>query len=64
MILTVALMMTALTHPGINDLIDGTKPVYSFSLEAHRAYSRFWLNIIVPRMAVSPSPIAPVAAEL
>jgi len=63
-ILTAALMMTVLTHPGIYDLIDGKKPIYSNSLEAHRAYCRFWLNLIVPKLAVSPSPIALVAAEL
>ena len=62
-ILTAALMMTVLTHPGIYDLIDGKKPVYSNSLEAHRAYSRFWLNLIVPRMPVGVSPIAQIAAE-
>jgi AcrR family transcriptional regulator len=57
-ILTSALIMTALTHPGIYNLIDGNKPVYSNSLEAHRAYARFWLDLIVPRMPAYPSPIA------
>jgi AcrR family transcriptional regulator len=56
-ILTAALMMTVLTHPGIYDLIDGKKPVYSNSQEAHRAYSKFWLNLIVPRMPAQPSHI-------
>jgi hypothetical protein len=57
-ILTSALIMTALTHPGIYNLIDGNKPVYPNSLEAHRAYARFWLDLIVPRMPAYPSPIA------
>jgi len=57
-ILTSALIMTVLTHPGIYDLIDGNKPVYSNSLEAHRAYARFWLDLIVPRMPAYPSSIA------
>jgi AcrR family transcriptional regulator len=57
-ILTSALTMTVLTHPGIYNLIDGNKPAYSNSLEAHRAYARFWLDLIVPRMPAYPSPIA------
>jgi AcrR family transcriptional regulator len=57
-ILTSALTMTVLTHPGIYTLIDGNKPAYSNSLEAHRAYARFWLDLIVPRMPAYPSPIA------
>jgi hypothetical protein len=48
-ILTSALIMTVLTHPGIYNLIDGDKPVYSNSLGARRACSRFWLDLIVSR---------------
>jgi len=62
-ILTSALMMTVLTHPGIYNLIDGDKPVYSNSLEAHRTYVRFWLELIVPRMPDYPSPIARITEE-
>ena len=61
--LTSALIMTVLTHPGIYNLIDGIKPEYSNSLEAHRAYSRFWLDLIVPRMPAYPSPIAQMSGE-
>jgi hypothetical protein len=50
--------MTVLTHPGIYNLIDGDKPVYSDSLGAHQAYSRFWLDLIVPRMPAYPLPMA------
>ena len=56
--LTSALIMTVLTHPGIYNLIDGNRPVYSNSLEANRAYARFWLDLIVPRIPAYPSPIA------
>ena len=63
-ILTTALMMTVLTHPGIYGLIDGKKPVYSNSLEAHRAYSKFWLNLIVPKMPPASVSINQIAAEL
>jgi len=61
--LTSALIMTGLTHPGIYSLIDGDKPVYSNSLEAHREYSRFWLDLIVPRVPAYPSPIAQTTGE-
>jgi len=49
-ILTAALMMTVLTHPGIYSLIEGKKPNYSNGQEAQRAYCKFWLNLIVPRI--------------
>jgi AcrR family transcriptional regulator len=62
-ILTSALIMTVLTHPGIYNLIDGNKPVYSSSLEAHRAYARFWLDLLTPRMPAYPSPIAQITGE-
>jgi AcrR family transcriptional regulator len=54
-ILTSALMMTVMAHPEIYNLIDGNKPAYANSLEAHRAYTRFWLDLIVPRMPAYPS---------
>jgi hypothetical protein len=62
-ILTSALIMTVLTHPGIYNLIDGNKPIYSNSLEAHRAYSRFWLDLIVSRVPAYPSPIVKISGE-
>jgi len=58
--LTSALIMTVLTHPGIYNLIDGDKPVYSDSLGAHKAYARFWLDLIVPRMPAYSLPMAQV----
>jgi hypothetical protein len=61
--LTSALIMTMLMHPKIYDLTNGDKPVYSNSLEAHRAYCRFWLDLIVPRMGVSLVPAAKVTSE-
>ncbi len=61
--LTSALIMTVLAHPAIYSLIDGKKPVYPSSQEAHRAYSRFWLSLIVPRMPAHSSPIALAEGE-
>jgi AcrR family transcriptional regulator len=62
-ILTSALIMTVLMHPGIYNLIDGDKPVYSNSLEAHRAYARFWLDLIVPRVPAYQSPRMQIPEE-
>jgi AcrR family transcriptional regulator len=61
--LTSALMMTVLTHPEIYNLIDGSKPVYSNRLEAHRVYARFWLNLIVPRRPAYPPSVAQAVEE-
>jgi AcrR family transcriptional regulator len=55
-ILTSALIMTVLTHPGIFGLIEGDKPVFSNSLEVFRAHTRFWLDLIVPGNSVFPLP--------
>jgi hypothetical protein len=54
-ILTSALIMTVLTHPGIYGLIDADKPTYSNSLAEHRAYAKFWLDLIVPGTSANPS---------
>ena len=61
--LTSALIMTALTHPGIYNLLGGKSPSYSNSLEAHREYARFWLELTVPRMPAYPSPFAQITEE-
>jgi AcrR family transcriptional regulator len=62
-ILTSALIMTVLTHQGVYTLIDGDKPIYSNSLEEHRAYARFWLDLIIPRVPAFPLPIAQIQGE-
>jgi len=61
--LTSALIMTVLGHPGICKLIGGNKLAYSNSLEAHRAYARFWLDIVVPRTSAYPLPAARTEGE-
>lgn len=61
--LTSAMIMTALTHPGIYNLIGGKNLLYSNSQEQHRKYVRFWLDLIVPRMPAYPSPIARLTEE-
>ena len=61
--LTSAMIMTALTHPGIYNLIGGKNLLYSNSQEQHRKYVRFWLELIVPRMPAYPSPMARIPEE-
>jgi AcrR family transcriptional regulator len=50
-----AMIGSVLIHPGIYGLIDGNKPTYSSSLEAEHAYSKFWSDMIVPKVSVYPS---------
>jgi AcrR family transcriptional regulator len=47
-ILTTALMMTTVVHPGISKLIDRNRSLYRSSGEAGRTYSKFWLALLVP----------------
>jgi AcrR family transcriptional regulator len=61
--LTSALIMTAIMHSGIYSLIEGNKPSYSTSLDAHRAHSGFWLDLIVTRKTAYPWPVTQVAVE-
>jgi AcrR family transcriptional regulator len=47
-ILTTALMMTTLVHPGISELIDRNRSLYQSLPEAGRTYSKFWLTLLLP----------------
>jgi AcrR family transcriptional regulator len=63
-----AMIMTALTHPGIYNLVDDKNPLYSNSQEEYHKeernkYVKFWLELIVPRMLAYPSPIAQITEE-
>lgn len=44
--LTSALIMTALTHRGISSLIGGSNGASANGMEAHRAQTRFWLDLL------------------
>ena len=46
---TAALMMTALTHTEIAQLIDKNKPLLNHQ-ERNRAQARFWLEMLAPKM--------------
>ena len=50
--LTSALVMTALTHPRIYNLIEGEKPSYSNRLKERRVRAMFWLDILAPKLPV------------
>jgi len=61
--LTSVLIMTALMHPGIYNLIRGINPLYSNSPETHSEYAKFWLELTVPRMPVDASQMAQLSGE-
>ena len=49
-ILTAAFTMSVLMHPGLSKLMGGRQSSYSDSREAGRAYTRFWLEVLTPRL--------------
>jgi len=51
---TAALTMTALMHPGISRLIDAGSLPFTDSRDAGRAYAKFWLDVLAP--AILPFP--------
>jgi AcrR family transcriptional regulator len=61
--LTTALIMSVLAHPGIFNMTAGNKVVYSNSVEERRAYSNFWLDLVVPRKPAQSSYAARASAE-
>jgi AcrR family transcriptional regulator len=50
---TAALVTTVMVHPEISRLIDGDKLSYPGTREAASAYTRFWLDVLVPRSVSS-----------
>jgi AcrR family transcriptional regulator len=54
-ILTTALVMTTLMHPGISRLINHKNPIYQNSPEAGRAHARFWLDLLAPGLPLVPA---------
>ena len=59
---TVALMMTTLTHAEISRLFDKNEPLLSRQ-EKNRARARFWLDMLAPRMPAQESPVAAIREE-
>jgi AcrR family transcriptional regulator len=62
-ILTSALLMTSLLHPGIARLIGGSGAGVSGHPEAANSYSAFWLDLLVPRLAARPAQAIEVAGN-
>jgi AcrR family transcriptional regulator len=46
--ITSALAMTVMVHPELSRLISGSPPPHADSREAIRAYTKFWLELLVP----------------
>lgn len=49
-IMTAALTLTTLMHPGVSRSIEVGKPFNVDTREAGRMYARFWLDVLSPRM--------------
>lgn len=52
--ITSALAMTVMVHPEISRLISGAPPPHSDNRAAVRAYTKFWLDVLVPQPANGP----------
>ena len=46
--ITSALAMTVMVHPELSRLVSGIPPPHSDSRDAVRAYTKFWLDVLVP----------------
>jgi len=60
-LVTAALAMTVMVQPEFSKLITGAPPPYSGSRDAIRAYTKFWLDVLVPSEAVRSRPITQIA---
>lgn len=60
--LTVALMMTPLMHAQVSQLIDKNTPLLNLH-EKKRLQTRFWLNMLAPRMSSHESALAAINEE-
>jgi AcrR family transcriptional regulator len=46
---TSALSMTIMVHPELSRLITGTPPPHADSRDAVKAYTKFWLDVLIPQ---------------
>jgi AcrR family transcriptional regulator len=60
-LVTAALGMTALVHPMLSRLLTGEPPPHSDNRDAIRAYTNFWLEILVPLPAHPPHAVIGVS---
>lgn len=64
MLMTAALMITSLVHPGISRMINRERPVFVTNQEASRAYARFWLELLSPEIQKNEYLAAPASLNL
>jgi AcrR family transcriptional regulator len=62
-LLASSLMAMVLIHPQLARLVDVSKPASSNSQETINAYSKFWLDVLSPRLPVSTMPIVGPARD-
>ena len=58
-LLAASLMAMVLIHPQLSKLTDGNKPSLIDNRDAVHAYSKFWLDVLSPRLPAPPTPIGP-----
>ena len=61
--LTTALMMSALMHPGVSKLLGDDRAASSDSRETGRAHTRFWVDALSPRPVAVLREVAAAPAE-
>jgi AcrR family transcriptional regulator len=62
--LTAAFMMSVLMHPGLSRLIDGDKAPPADGREVGRACTKFWLDVLTPKLLTYPKAIPQTPVEL
>ena len=62
-LLVASLMAMVVMHPQIARLNDESGSFHSNSRDAVRAYSKFWLDVLSPRLPASSKPIAETAGQ-
>ena len=62
-LLAASLMAMVLIHPHISKLTDGKRLLAADSRDAVHAYSKFWLDVLSPRLPASARPLAGTAGQ-
>jgi AcrR family transcriptional regulator len=60
---TASLITVVMMYPTLSRLIDGENPSYSDSREAARAYTKFWLDVLAPRIPALARTIEPTVGQ-
>ncbi|KAA6455594.1 TetR/AcrR family transcriptional regulator [Acidobacteria bacterium AB60] len=62
--ITSAMAMTVMVHPELSRVFSGTPPPHSDSRDAIRAYTKFWLEVLIPQPALRPWDATPAVAKI